>query len=49
MSLLVHIDFLEGIRKNTTSNLKFTVAERISVEHFMHFNFEWCLPFYVDV
>lgn len=49
MSLLVHIDFLEGIRNNTTSNLKSTLAECISVEHIMHFNFELCMPFYVDV
>lgn len=33
MSLLVHIGFLEGIRNNITSNLKFTIVECILIEH----------------
>lgn len=42
MNLLMYIDFLEVIRNNTTSNLKYTV-ECISVEHL--FNCEKCIPF----
>ena len=42
MNLLMYIDFLEVIRNNTTSNLKYTV-ECISIEHL--FNCGKCILF----
>lgn len=46
MNLLMYIDFLEVIRNNTTSNLKYTV-ECISIEHI--FNCEKFIPFKLDM